>query len=164
MYYYFSFPIVTFRIWLALVFYGLEQTCITIIRLLLDVMSVLQTKSHSTSLERGPELVKVTPSDTNHQHPAMSAHNSQTHAPHPDTRVFILSSSPESDEGMLKGPLVLASIMSSGTESSIDLLHWLTRPCCAQNQALLTCGNLNIKGHHQAWSSFPIDFHTRNPM
>ena len=78
--------------------------------------------------------------------------------------MFILSSSPQSDEG-LSGSHSIESWAQLRVLRSIDLLHWLTRSSCAQNQALLTCGNLNIKGHHQAWSSFPIDFHTiRNPM
>ena len=106
VYYYFSFPIVTFGIWLALVFYGLEQTCITIIRLLLDVMSVLQTKSHSTSLERGLELVKVTLTTSTPLSQLITVRHSCSisaleclFSPH------LLS--------LMKGSLVLASLMSS---------------------------------------------------
>ena len=108
VYYYFSFPIVTFGIWLALVFYGLEQTCIKIIRLLLDVMSVLQTKSHSASLERGPELVKVTLTTSSPRCQLITVRHTR---PIPTLECLF---SPHL-LSLMKGPLVLASIMSSGT-------------------------------------------------
>ena len=119
--------------------------------------------------------------DTNHPHPTISARKSQTHAlawPRHSSVYIRLSWSSvfwfphqapdrviESPDEVFSDSLTRRQIESWTQSAALLPVIDTGESAVHRTRQPLTCGNLNIKGHHQSRFDFPIDWiDNRNSM